>query len=327
MNVRRDIVRLRDDEKLSEREIARRLEIRPSVVHYWLAKHDRSHHVSEPPRRGRPRATTAELDEALYRSSLRDPFRPATDLRDELAPNVSADTVRNRLREKGLRCRVPARKPFLRETHVEKRFRFAAAHLNWSVRQWERVVFSDEKIFRASSRGPLRVYRPSDSDRFDGRYLAKSSNPAGNFTVNVWAAFGKGFRTMHRVESRTLDSEYYTRVILPSVEDHLARNDLVYMHDLASVHTSRLTAHWLESHNVEVMDDWPPKGPDMNPVENVWAELVRRTRNDATNRDQLYENVHATFLELDDAYFDALIESMPRRMAKVVEARGGWTKY
>lgn len=324
MNYRREIVRLRETEKLTERAIARRLELRPTTVHYWLRKE------ILPPvtlKRGRPRVTDATLDDAIYRQSQESPFRTAVAIRDEVAPGISVYTVRNRLKERGLRCRVPSRKPFLKEEHIYKRLDFAYKHFNWGTEDWENIVFSDEKIFRASSGGPLRVYRPRKSNRFDPRYIAPSSNPTGRFTICVWMAFGKDFRAMRLVEQRTLESTYYTEVILSSIKDHLLQNDLIFMQDLSSIHTSRLSAHWFECHNVDVMSDWPPKGPDMNPVENVWAELVRRTRNDSTNKNQLWENVYAAFLALEEAYFNKLLESMPRRMARVIAAKGGWTKY
>lgn len=323
MERRRDIVQLRET-GLTERQIARRLELAPSTVHYWLAQEDAP---KSSRKRGRPRITTPELDTSLVLESFHNPFQTAMDIRNELAPGISVDTVRKRLKEGGLKCRIPARKPFLKDTHLRKRLEFARRYFNWGVKQWENVVFSDEKIFRASSKGPLRVYRPEQSHRFDKKYLVPSTNPEGRFTVCVWMAFGKNFQTMLRVQQKTLDSTYYTEVILPSIEHHLHENELLYMHDRSSVHFSVRTQQWLDMHNIDVMDDWPPKGPDMNPVENVWAELVRRTRNDATNRDQLYENVHASFLQLDTTYFDKLIASMPKRLKKVMEAKGGWTKY
>lgn len=325
MQHRHEIVRLREAERLTERQIARQLELPHSVVHYWLAK------VEEPsqssPKRGRPRVTTPTLDLALLLQSFNNPFNTAMDIRNDLAPDISVDTVRNRLKEGGLRCRIPARKPFLKDIHLRKRLDFARRYFNWGVEQWEEVVFSDEKIFRASSKGPLHVYRPEHSSRFEKQFLVPSSNPEGRFTVCVWMAFGKNFRSMLRVQQKTLDSVYYTNAILPTLERHLHENELLYMHDRSSVHFSTLTEHWLNAHNIDVMDDWPPKGPDMNPVENVWAELVRRTRHDATNRDQLYENVYSTFQQLETTYFDKLIESMPRRLEKVMLANGGWTKY
>lgn len=326
MEYREEIIRLRETERLTERQIARRLELPRATVHYWLHKED-APPPDPAPKRGRPSVTTPTLIEALKLASRQNPFDTALEIRNRWAPKISVDTVRKRLKQAGIHCRIPARKPFLKEIHLRKRLEFARRYFTWGVEQWERVVFSDEKIFRASSKGPLRVYRPKDSNRFDPEYLVPSSNPQGKFTVCVWMAFGKNFKSMLRVQQKTLNSTYYTRVILPTLENHLHKHDLIYMHDRSSVHFSAPTQDWLEMHNIDVMEDWPPKGPDMNPVENVWAELVRRTRNDATNRNQLYENVYAAFLQLDTAYFDKLIESMPRRMQKVLEANGGWTKY
>lgn len=324
MDLRQEIVWLRDDEDLSERDIARLLEIPRATVHYWLAKE------FQPPstlKRGRPRVTDGELDEVLYHQSVEHPFQTAVDIGKELAPNISPCTVRRRLKDKGLRCRIPARKPDLNPFHIEKRKSFSQKYISWNVEDWQKVVFSDEKVFRSSSRGPLHVYRPLDSDRYDSTYLVPSTNVQGRHTVCVWLAFGWNVRRIHRIAQRTLNAEYYTTEVLPLIENELIQNDWIFMHDLSSIHTSRRTTQWLENQNIQVMDDWPPKGADMNPVENVWAELVRRIRNDSTNRDRLWENILRAFNELDDNYFKTLIQSMPRRIARVLEKEGRFTKY
>lgn len=101
----------------------------------------------------------------------------------------------------------------------------------------------------------------------------------------------------------------------------------MYMHDLSPIHKSNLTKSWFVANNIRWMKKWPPKGPDMNPVENVWAELVRTIKPNPTNEERLWENVQDAFAKLTECYFDTLIESMPRRMELVCEAKGGWSKY
>lgn len=337
MNVQRDIVHLRDTRRWTERQIARHLEIPPATVHYWLAKADAPDHdeegEDEPKKRGRPRVTTVESDARFYQECRENPFRSAVDIRNELAPSISVATVRKRLKEQGLRCRIPARKPYLAPVHIRKRFQFAMQFLNWSIAEWEKVVFTDEKVFRASSRGAVRVYRPKDSGRFEKAYLAPSSNPTGRFTICVWVAFGKGFRKILRVERKTLNALYYTTRILPAIRPHFHeqrrhhQRDLIFMQDRSSIHMSKLANEWFQGNNISTLDEWPPKGPDMNPVENVWAELVRRIPNNHTNKEQLWENVHEAFNDLEEDYFNKLIASMPKRMFLVRWAQGGWTKY
>ena len=46
--------------------------------------------------------------------------------------------------------------------------------------------------------------------------------------------------------------------------------------DKASCHTAKSTKRWLEQHGVGVVEDWPTKGDDINPMENLWAILDDR---------------------------------------------------
>ncbi|GFT26026.1 transposable element Tcb2 transposase [Nephila pilipes] len=141
MDFRHAIYHLFEEKRISERKIAQILGLSPSTVHYWITRQGESATTKS----GRPRVTDADTDQALYNASRKDPFLSAVDLQKELTPTCSVDTVRSRLKQQGLKCRTPARKPFLTQYHRQMRYVFAHAHLHWSVPEWHRVVFSDEK--------------------------------------------------------------------------------------------------------------------------------------------------------------------------------------
>lgn len=324
MEYRNMITRLYYDDHLSEREIAINLRLPFSTVHYWVARKGKA----KTKRQGRPRCTDKTIDDTIYEATKENPFMTSVSLQEKFNLNCSLDTIRRRLKERGLKCRIPARKPFLTDRHRQNRETFASEHLGWTLSQWNKVVFSDEKIFRASSVGQIKVYRPTKSNRFDPAYL--SVDPLKRHTVAVWMAFGASIRCIHQITQKTLNSEYYTTTILPLIEEELVRNDLIFMQDLSSIHTSKMSKKWFEDHNVCVLNNWPAKAPDMNPVENVWAELVRRITHmepKTDNRDQLWERILVAFNSLPNEYFQKLLESMPRRMSAVKTLKGGWSKY
>ena len=74
---------------------------------------------------------------------------------------------------------------------------------------------------------------------------------------------------------------------------------------------------------------WPPKGADMNPIENVWAEMVRDMDCQHGNVADLWDSVSTIWNNLSNRpnYWQILTNSMSKRLQMVVDVQGDWTKY
>jgi transposase len=76
---------------------------------------------------------------------------------------VHVQTVRRNLREKGVKAYVQQKRPDIKPNHIQDRLAFAREHINWTVDDWKRVMFSDESmISRVGSFG--RTYYYSDHE-------------------------------------------------------------------------------------------------------------------------------------------------------------------
>ena len=103
------------------------------------------------PRSGRPRVLTPADDCFIRLTSLRNRFTPATTIRNDIrrlnGVTVNAQTVRNRLRQTGLRARRPLISIPLTDNNRRQRLAWATHHQRWNQRQWNQVLFTDESRF------------------------------------------------------------------------------------------------------------------------------------------------------------------------------------
>ncbi|GBN62696.1 hypothetical protein AVEN_179734-1 [Araneus ventricosus] len=74
----------------------------------------------------------------------------------------------------------------------------------------------------------------------------------------------------------------------------------------------------------------PPNSPDLNPIEHIWDVMEPQFRaptppcpNISTLRDRCFD----IWYNLSPVMYQKLVISMPRRVAAVLKAKGGATRY
>lgn len=279
---------------------------------------------------GRSRITSEEVDTAVFEYASDKKIVSAVEIGGVFG--LHRKLVGRRLKERGLKCHRPAMKTLLNPEHRANRIAFIEENYG---RDWERVVFSDEKVFKSYSDRKMPVYRPKNK-RFAPEYI-QNINKAGRISCGVWGFITSGgFGELVPITGRMKSDEYISildEVYIPSMEAIFgdASNDFIFMHDNSGVHKSRATTAYLQQHPEIAILNWPSKSPDMNIIENVWgrmtyrwdAELIARSKeavlNEATRRWNL--------LIGDTAYIDNLYGSMTRRFDQILENGGHWCKY
>ena len=85
---------------------------------------------------------------------------------------ISAETVRNRLREGGLSARCPYVGCVLARSQRVNRVTWTLAHKRWLRQQWNNVLFSDKSRFTIHrGDGRVREYRSRNERYADVAYL------------------------------------------------------------------------------------------------------------------------------------------------------------
>ncbi|GFW06515.1 hypothetical protein TNCV_2188481 [Trichonephila clavipes] len=91
----------------------------------------------------------------------------------------------------------------------------------------------------------------------------------------------------------------------------------------------RLFRDFCSAHHMQFFP-WPAYSPDMSPVEHVWNSVGRRLARDprpAASKDEFLLRIQAIWNSFQQTDIQNLFDSMPRRIAALIAARGGYTKY
>lgn len=299
---------------------------------------------SRRPGQGRHRITTPRNDRAIVRRVRQEPFIvPNIIARDypnqqqqqqqrrrrQQQRHITAQTIRNRLREAGVRARRPVRVPMLTARHRRARFEYAQQHLHWGMRQWNHVLFTDESRFCLyGDDRRLRVYR-----RQGERFLRNCVRPVVAFnggSVMVWAGISRYSRTPLIIVRENLNARrYIDQILRPIVLPlRLRSRRFILMQDNARPHTAIVTRRFFERHDITVLRH-PAVSPDLNPIEHVWDIMGRRLRREYPNLPNL-ASLEQALVRIWRTIPQAAIRrciNMTDRLNAVIRGRGGHTRF
>ena len=329
------IIALREEE-YTHAEIAKKLKRPESSIKTFWYRYQKKGSIKDGRRANqRPRKTTPAQDRVIV-GSFENRSKPAWKVAEDVRGvdiHVSARTVSRRLCERGLHGCVARKKPQLRAYNVMKRLQWAKEHANWTVEQWERVLWSDESpftIYRERGRVYVR-HRVGEAYHPD---CVLPTVKHGGAKIQVWGCFtAKGVGRFKQIEG-IMDKHVYHSILVNHARKSMLElgdgslSTLIFQHDNDPKHTSHKCRDYLKKWP-NVME-WVAQSPDLNPIENLWAELERRLRARpmrATSKGDLFNVLKEEWEGLEPDFLKKLVSSMPRRCAAVIKAKGYWTKY
>jgi len=321
------------EEGYSVEAIAKRVKCSHSAVSKTVKRHKETGSVDDRPRSGRPRLSTLRDDRELLRISLRNRMFTSTQLKREWNEtsliSCSARTVRRRLDENGLFGRVARRKPLLTDRHRKIRLKWAKEHKNWSIEDWNRVIWSDESKFNLiGSDGRVYVRRRVGEEFISDCVQQTVKHGGGN--VMMWGCVsGRGVGPLVQVEGR-MNADYYIQLLSTHLRPYAQSlgPNFIFMDDNAPCHRARKVHTWMSSQRITFMEVWPPQSPDLNPIEHVW-DMLGRLLDDKKpkNLKELKSRLVEEWGKISTTEIQKLIASMPERVQAVIAMKGGHTKY
>jgi transposase len=167
-------------------EIQKEVSVSKSIIHRTIQELSLNLDIyAKKPRSGRPRILTQwDLRHASLLLACQEAFN-ASDLQCKAFLQVSAWTMRHNLAEIGLKGYVWQRKPFLSPAH-KKTCKWWAEHAaNWSSKEWNGIVFSDESKFNLFGSDGRQYCKRKQEEEFLSRNVQKKIK-YGRGSIMVW---------------------------------------------------------------------------------------------------------------------------------------------
>lgn len=252
----------------------------------------------------------------------------------------------------GEKYRLRYRDHQLSNSHYKTRFLFANTwikHLEETFTPAEREIAVAYKASFVTMRAAKKAHERSGLGRSSDEYKAYASAKAENERLEAdpvfldrgrskammwWAIAMNKYSPPVWFDGCTGTKETYSRTIAQSFCIGGKPLTSIFMQDHASAHNDVLDSPALANFKklITIME-WPPRSPDLNPIENLWQWLDRKKR---AKQYKLYDVAHmkawfAKFFEQNHAEIvkkiNKCVGSFYRRLVCVSQTNGALAPY
>lgn len=285
-------------------------------------------------RSGRPRKFNDHTGRVIIRMVKQNPkisaIKIVEHLKNNLNTDISVSTVRSFLRNQGYHGRVARRKYFVSEANRKKRLLFANNNVTTPMEYWNRVIFTDESKFNIfGSDGHCTVWRKKNTE-LNPENLRPTVKHGGG-SVTVWGCMSAaGVGTLQFIDG-IMNHRVYIDILkcnlLFSAEKMGIKDNFVFMQDNDPKHTAYNTRMWILN-NTPAYLKTPPQSPDINPIEHLWDYLDRQIRkHEISSKEDLKNALIEEWNKIPPHVTSNLVNSMPKRIAAIINSKGYPTKY
>jgi transposase len=321
----------------SYRKIAKTVGCGLMTVCDTLKRHAETGSTESKARSGRPRLIESNACEGLKKLVMAESNRRLclSEIQElwtkKTGKRVSAVTMRRTLHSVGLRNRVARRKPLISAANKVARLAWCRKRARWTRRMWANVLWSDECTFTQFDQSSIsRVWRTPEEEYSSSCVAATvKHSPSRMF----WGCFSReGVGSMVPLYESVTGSTHITRLkryVVPTMRRRFSCGNGWFQEDNARPHKTKGAAAFHRKSRLRVLD-WPAQSPDLNPIENLWAELkksIRKRKTKPTNLTQLKRLVKVSWKAIPKSLIENLVDSMPDRIQAVIAAEGGPTRY
>ncbi|CAH1956399.1 unnamed protein product [Acanthoscelides obtectus] len=196
--------------------------------------------------------------------------------------------------------------------------------------EWNSIVFSDESRFCLDMHNGRTSVRRRRGERRNPQFFVER-HVHHTVGVMVWGAIAYGSRSPLLFIRGNMNAQRYIHEVLePHLSPYLdTLADPTFQQDNARPHVARVTIDFFQHNDVTLLP-WPPRSPDLSPIEHVWDMMGRRLLNlqrPPQTLEALREELVVAWNEIPQDDIDHLIRSMPRRVGECVSHHGASTHY
>ena len=246
----------------------------------------------------------------------------------------TAYILKRYLDQLGFHRRIARQKHPISEANQLQRLAWAHEHLNWTLEQWGKILWSDETWVMDGPRQKQYVTRQDSEEWNDDCVVERYQREGGWMFWCCFSALGKGPSLFWEKDWGTISEDTYRQHTIPMIDDWVRyckqtlKENIILMQDGESGHSA---ADNLRERGVTIAN-LPPYSPDLNLRNNCFNWIRDYIEDKWSLEEKLsYERRRQYTMDawdrLPESHLQKLLSSMKARCAAVIAANGMHTNY